>query len=169
MKTGTIHFKVFFLLLILCGIQIVYYAPQLPDQVASHFAMDGRADGWSSREAFILYYAVFFLFMAFTFFLIALFLPKIPPDLISMPGKDYWLTPERKAQTLEFLSERLLAMGNATLCFILILFQAIIQANIEVVEGEVRSGLWFWILLALYFAYVTVWTVRLFRALRKPS
>jgi hypothetical protein len=154
-------------MLVLCAAQILYYAPLLPDIVASHFSFDGTPDGWGDKDSFLILYTGFVVFLASLFVAIALFLPRIPPALINMPDKDYWLAPERKEATLSYLSGRLLAMGNVTVLFIIVLFQFTIQANLRA-EEDIRLGAETLVLAGVYSAYMLIWVIRLFASLRRP-
>lgn len=166
MNERTLGFIVTAVMLILCGAQILYYAPLLPDTVASHFALDGTPNGWDDKESFLIFYAGFVVFLALMFVAMALFLPRIPSALINMPDKAYWLAPERKEATLSYLSGRLLAMGNVTVLFIIVLFQFTIQANLQ--GEDAGLGAETLVLTGLYFAYMLVWVIRLFTSLRRP-
>lgn len=39
-------------LMVLLAVQALYYYPQLPERMASHFGADGRPNGWTTREGF---------------------------------------------------------------------------------------------------------------------
>jgi len=161
------HVAVFGLLLLLWVVQIALYGPRLPDPVGSHFHLDGTADGCSSRSSFILYYGGLYAFVALVFFVITVVIKRIPSCLISIPYKDYWLSPERREVTLGFLSDRLLAMSNATLCLLLGVFQVTILANLSAEAGFVAAANW--VLIGGYLIYNLFWMVQLFAKLRRPQ
>ena len=152
----------FAIIVALIVIQIVTYAPRLPDEVADNFDFDGTPNGSSGKTPFVVLYAVMVAFTALIFIGISRFLPRIPPSLINMPNKKYWLAPERKEESLAYLSRQMLHAGNATLALIALVFQQIIVVNVNAMEGEPRLGLLLWILMGIYFVYMTVWVVRLF-------
>lgn len=158
----------FAFLLALVAAQIFYYAPQLPDRVVDNFAFDGTPNGSSGKTAFFILYAALVAFIGLVFFGISLLLHRIPPSLINMPNKDYWLAPERKAESLAFLSNRMILAGDATVAFIAITFQEIILINLNVSEEEPRLGYLFWMIMGGYFVYMTVWVVRVLIRFRKP-
>ena len=119
------------LLLLLCAAQIAYYGPKLPDRVASHFRFDGTPDGYSSRTTFLVLYAALMGFLMICLLGIAWIIRRIPHTLISLPRKDYWLAPERRQETYDYLERWLLVVGSATVLFILVHFQFILMANLQ--------------------------------------
>ncbi len=161
----TTAFKVFVLLLVLSVLQIYYYYPTLPETVASHFGPGGEADGWSSKGDFMLIYAITFFAIAAIFLGITWFLPKIPPSLVNLPNKDYWLADERKNATYALLANYVLWFTNATLAFIMVVMNMTIRANIYRTN---ELGDSFWLLLILYLLFTAVWCVYLFRSFGKP-
>ena len=91
-------------LFLVCLLTMAYYYPQMPERMASHFAADGRANGWQSREAFF----VLMLLVASTSAIVAFLAPRQiaarSNARINLPHRDYWLAPERREQTMRFIS-----------------------------------------------------------------
>jgi len=166
-RLKNVHVAAFVFLLLLGILQIVSAFPQLPLQVASRFGSDGAADGWSGRNAFTSVYVLSLGGLGLLFFVLYLFIPKIPPKLINMPWKKYWLAPERKEKALLLVARQLLIMGNGTLCFVLIIFKSIIAANL-VEEGPPALGWGTWVATGAYCLFVLGWMVALFWMLKPP-
>ncbi len=74
-------------------------APFLPDRMATHFGIDGQANGWMSRSGYIDFIRLFGL--ALPAFTIAVgFLTRfLPAWMINIPNRDYWLAPEHRVET----------------------------------------------------------------------
>jgi len=168
MKTDRRAVLAFVIVFALCIVQILIEGPRLPDSVASHFGADGRADGWSSRNAFLVTFGLTYVFTALIIGGLGLFLHKIPPAFVNMPNKDYWLAPERRTETCARVFGMMLWMGAATLCFMCLLFRNIVRANMAP-EGDAGIGAGFWIIMGLYLAFTVGWVVRFFRVFRKPE
>jgi len=160
MNPKSILLVLFAFLALLCAAQIAYYAPKLPDQVASHFRFDGTPDGYSSRMAFFVLYAVLMGFLLLCFLGGAWLLRRIPPSLINLPKKDYWLAPERRQETFAYLDRWLIILGGATVLFMLVLFQYIIMANLRGEGARMEHDLW--VPLIAYLGFTAVMTVHLF-------
>jgi Protein of unknown function (DUF1648) len=86
--------QILFILLvmgIILGFAICY--PRLPERMASHFAMDGRPNGWQPKSAF----TIFFFGALGIACVVSLAVPKLlgslPLDMINLPNKEYWLAP----------------------------------------------------------------------------
>jgi hypothetical protein len=78
-------------------------ASQLPDHVATHFNGSGEPNGWMSRPANQRFMLVFgFAFPLFVVLLcyLARFLSS---GLVNLPRRDYWLAPERRKGTSDYL------------------------------------------------------------------
>lgn len=156
-------FGVFSLALVAQGL---YYYPQLPERVASHFGASGAADGWSSKTSFFLVEALVVALMVVLFWGLPLAMARIPDGLINLPNKAYWLAPERREATFEAIRDGLLWCGVATLALIFVIFHWAIQANLEPPPRLPGSGMW--LLLAGYLGFMTVWAVRFHRSFELP-
>ena len=147
-------------------VQAWYYYPLLPDRVASHFGPDGRADGWMAKDAFI---ALNIGVVAFTVTLnavLAKILARVPNELINLPNREYLLAPERRAESLAAMQDQLHGMNAATAALLVFVFQCVYQANLKPdprLEGP------FLPVLAIYFVYVAIWTIGLYRRFRLPG
>ncbi|MBM4456518.1 MAG: DUF1648 domain-containing protein [Chloroflexi bacterium] len=153
------------ILLILCILlalwQAVHYAPLLPERVASHFDAAGRADGWSPKGDFFALNLAFAVGMALLFLGLSAWLAKIPIEWISLPHKDYWLAPERRAATLQTLQQQMEWLAAATVALLVGITQLTIEANLA--GGQAWPQDTFWLLFGGYMAFFVVWLVWLLR------
>ena len=158
MRAGRVILTV---LLAAAVLQIFYYYPQLPSTVASHFGSGGRPNGWSSKEFFLgIYLGVLALFLV-TFVGLPVLFRRIPPAWINLPNKDYWLAPERRAGTVTILGSEMLWFGNATIAFMIAVFELAIRANLS--ESVRLSQPAMWSLLVAYMVYTAVWLIQFYR------
>ena len=157
-----------FLLLLVTGLfQNLYFVPQMPPKVASHFDGAGNANGWSSRSSFATMHAVTFLFLGALFGALPWLFGVIPPSLINMPHREYWLAPERRKESLAYLSVTMMWFGVVMMLFMLVIMQLTIDAN---VSGSGRlDPVSLWSSLALLLGYILVWVVKLYRRFPKPA
>lgn len=101
----------------------------LPERVASHFSIGGVANGFVSRPVYVaLVIAIVVLLPALAAFALRVSVRRFP-HLVSLPHRDYWLAPERRVETAEFLAARAewLAAGGGM--FTLGLHLLVIRAN----------------------------------------
>jgi len=156
--------KLIWLLALLSLAQTIWYYPQLPETMASHFDGAGRPNDWSGKGLFFGLYLLIVCVVA-SIFLIATSLIRPRSDM-RLPHRDYWLAPERSRETIAFLRRNLLSAGAASLALAIVVIQFAIQANFE---GAPRiSNAVYWVSLA-YFLYLGVSVVRLYTRFRKPS
>ncbi len=126
--------------LLAAGAHIAIYYPRLPVSVASHFDASGRANGWMSRDGFVLMYAGVVALIGVLFAAIALLLRRIPDALINLPHKDHWLDPARREQTLAWLGRWMLWLGVATIAFLIWVMQLTFEANLGGGGGNGGGG-----------------------------
>jgi len=106
--------------LFLAGLlMMAYYFPQMPERMASHFAADGHVNGWQSREAFFLLMLLVSSTSAVVCFLAPRQIAAKAKARINLPHRDYWLAPERRAETMRFISATMAWFGCGIL-FVLI-------------------------------------------------
>jgi uncharacterized membrane protein len=143
----------------------IYYYPQLPEKVASHFGPSGRPDGWSTRTDFITFYLGVAGILAVVFLGISFGLSKIPVSLVNLPNKDYWFAEERKQKTIDFMFSYLLGYASATLLLLLDTFNQCFQVNL----GKAETLPHFMLSMGLYIGFTTLWLARLILKFRKKG
>ena len=149
------------LFLLLAFWQAAHYAPLLPEQIASHFDAAGRADGWSAKGDFFAFNLVFVVGMALLFLGLTAWLARVPNEWISLPHKDYWLAPERRAATLATLQQQMEWLAAATVALMVGITQLTIQANLD--GGDAWPQDTFWLLFGSYLFAFMAWLVALLR------
>jgi len=97
--------RLLYMFLFLAGLlMMAYYYPQMPERMASHFAADGRANGWQSREAFFALMLMVTSTSAIVGFLAPRQIAARSNARINLPHRDYWLAPERREETMRIIS-----------------------------------------------------------------
>ncbi len=66
--------------------------PQLPDRVASHFDLSGKADGWSTKQGLLRAYLGIIGLVALTILGGAFGVSKLPVSVINLPNRELWLS-----------------------------------------------------------------------------
>ncbi len=152
-------------LLVVVAVQIAYYAPRLPATVASHFTAGGAPDGWASRSELLVIYVVIVLVTVLSFATLPLVLRHTSDSLINLPHKDYWLAPERRAETFRTLGARMLWFGDATLMLVSHLMGVTLATNLTPHPRLGPAALW---ALVVYLAFTALWLVSLLRHFYRP-
>ena len=146
--------RIFYGLVVLAAVQVVYYYPQMPGVVASHFDGLGAPNGWSGRNAF------FGLYLGIVAMLVGIFvyLPRWSEKRTSfgmkIPNREYWLAPERLEQTRAFFRRQMMLMGVVHLLLAILTIQLVIVANFEPEPRLHWSIGW---ALGLYFLFIAGW------------
>ena len=139
---------------------------QLPERVASHFGSDDDPDGWMTRASYIVFILSFLLVYPVLIAFLIGFLPRIKPDWVNFPNRDYWLAPERREESLKFLSAHGYWFGCLLLLLVIGVHYAILMAN-RSDTPTLPLGI-FIPLLAGFLSGFMVWLVVILRRFRKP-
>ena len=130
--------------------QLVYFYPQLPATIASHFNASGQANDWMSKSSFYIFEVILLLF----FLAIGLFLPRLlfslPDSMINLPNKEYWLAPERREQTLNSFGESFSWIFVGVIALFVAINQVVLQAN---VLQQDPSAVVLWAILGVFFVF----------------
>jgi hypothetical protein len=102
----------------------------MPDRVASHFAASGLPNGWMTKQAFFMVYGAMVLLAALIEVYPARSIAK-SPSRIHLPNKEYWLAPERRAETLACFEEYFAWYGCVFLLVEVLAMGLAIQANLN--------------------------------------
>ncbi len=125
------------------AISILYY-PKLPQTIASHYGLNGKADGWMSKEWFVVFQISLSLFFFALFTLISYFIPRFNNSLINLPNKDYWLTGNRREESLSKISTLLYLIGSSVNIFFVLIFMEVYSANMDKTY-KIGSAVWFYL------------------------
>jgi uncharacterized membrane protein len=139
----------------------------LPSQVAIHFGIGGMPNSWASKE----FNAFIFIIIEIPLLVLCLYssswILKMPPKLINLPNKDYWLIEENKARFTTILDSLMLEFGSALFIFLLCVELLSLKANLS---NPVRLDEEIFIILFVAFlAYTTYWCMKLYRRFRVPD
>jgi len=152
-------------LIVLALAQVFYYYPQLPQVVASHFDGAGVANGWSSRDVFIGIYLAMIALLILVFVVVPRWAVRRGSFALKIPHRDYWLAPQRIAQTRAFFFRYMMAMGVLHLLLTIFVMQLAILANLRQ-DASLDAGM-YWAL-GLYFAVISAALLYFFMHFRKP-
>ena len=145
---------------------IVYTAQYLPDKVATHFGTNNHADGWMSRSGYLLFLLCFMISTsAFVSFLVGT-LPRKFPQWTNIPNRDHWLAPERRDESVRFLSTHGKRLGSLIVMMMLGMHYSILLAN-HMRPPMLPASTFTSILLGFALALIW-WIVRLYRRFPKP-
>jgi len=144
---------------------VIYTTRYLPDPVATHFGGDNRANGWMSRDGYLLFMLAFLVgISAFVSFMVGT-LPRKFPQWTNVPNRDYWLAPARREESLRYLSAHGKRLGCLIVMMMLGMHYVILKANHirpPTLPVSVFSAVLFGFALALIW-----WIVRLYRRFPK--
>lgn len=117
------------LLLASLGGFVVLSSQSLPPVVVSHFDAHGAANGSMPRGA----YTIVMLLLVVGVPLLVGFLPSslVGPqgNTLRIPNRDYWLSPERRDSTLEFIRAHGRWFGAALAIFLAYVHWLVVQGN----------------------------------------
>lgn len=144
--------------------EFAYRYPQLPDRVASHFNAAERADGWTSKRQFTTMWLEGVGILTFVFAMACVVMWISPAAGLNLPRKDYWLAPERVAQTRCMVIERMLWFAAALMLHMAYLAHEAIAVNLR---GDGRLAVW--TPMAVFLTFTVLWSAEmLWRFQRVP-
>lgn len=129
MKIDKTPLLVLLILAAVAASQFARHYPELPQTIAVHFAVDGRANGWSHKDAFVLTYGAVEAAIVLAALGLAFLGHRIPANFLNIPNRDYWLAPERRRETLRYAWTRVIWLEAATLAFLIAIAEIIFRAN----------------------------------------
>lgn len=123
--------SVFFLLLLAGAAEYLYYAPRLPEMVASHFGAAGSVNGWQTKMVVFSMELGIIVLATVIAFGVPRMIEALPVSMINLPHKEFWLGPERRDETLSYLRVWTRWFGCALLAFLLFVMGLVFRANLQ--------------------------------------
>ena len=121
----------FFLIILVTLAQCIHDFPLLPDRMASHFGASGLPNGWMTKTQFFITYALVLLPALFIEFWLHRKVSKTPGAKLNLPNKEYWLAPERRAETFAYFEAFFAWYGCALLFVIAVVMGLAMRANLD--------------------------------------
>jgi hypothetical protein len=152
------HRLVVFGTAILAAAFIVAMGMQLPEVVASHFSAGGKPDASLSRAPFVA--------------LMSLLAAVLPPTVWwlqvwqasrgapKIPSAAYWLSAERRASTLHWLSGHAAVFSVTTSLFLCWVFWLVVKANTSATSSLSLAS--FYGALLIYLLFTSAWVAALY-------
>ena len=123
--------SIFFMLVAVGAVQFFYYAPRLPEILGSHFSGTGSANGWQTKLTFFSIEVAIIVLATLVAFGVPRMIAAMPVSLINLPHKDFWLSPERRDDTLAYIGLWNAWFGCALLAFLLFVMELVFRANLQ--------------------------------------
>lgn len=139
----------------------------LPEAVASHFDGSGHANGRMGRGAYGVAAVTMVVLAPLIVGLTPHFVFRRRSTRLNVPHAEYWLAPERRAQTLDKLSVYWLWFALLLEALMAYAHWLVIQANHT--QPPRLDNAAFGTALAIFFVGMGVWLWRLFACFRKPN
>jgi uncharacterized membrane protein len=124
------------------AVQFSHYYPILPDRIAVHFGVGGRANGWSDTRSFMLTYGAAEAMLVVVSLVMARILERVPSSAVNIPNRDYWLADERRRATLDYIAEQVLWLECLTLAFLVAVAQMIFRVNLRGAALALPQNFW---------------------------
>jgi uncharacterized membrane protein len=130
------------LLAVLAIVQVAVLGPRLPDPTASHFGLDGRADGWMPRGSFLVFYMVTIVVLTAMILGLSWLSRRLAGTMLNIPHRDRWLAPEHRDATLRFLASQMEWIAVVVLATFIGIFQLAAIANAATPARIAPAALW---------------------------
>lgn len=133
----------------------------LPERAAIHFGPGGAANGfgpaWVNALVFGVMCSLVFLSLEFSGGLLSMF----PPQMINLPNRAYWLSPENLPRTRLLFQALMRRFGVSLLLFLFVAQVLVIGANSK--TPPALDERWFLLALGLFLVHTLWWVICVFR------
>ena len=143
---------------------IVATTAGMPPEVASHFGLRHAANAWMPRDVYLAFMLAFGVGLPAIVAGVIAFLPRIRPDAINIPNREYWLDPARRQDTIETLSAHGAWFGCFLTLFLAGVHYVVLEAN-RITPPRLPVELFF-ALIAIFVVTLALWIVSLYSRFR---
>ena len=157
----------FILLAVVLSIDLGLTAPSLAEPLATHFDGAGNPNGWMSRNGYVVFMIAFGIGLPLLIAGLIRVAPAWFPKRLRIPNRAYWLAPERREETLQFLNAHVAWLSTTMVLFVIAIHHLVLMAN---ASRPVRlPHMPFLVLMGSFLAVLAVWIgVLWYRFRREP-
>ena len=158
----------YFVMVLLAAIYFSLLYAKLPEVVATHFSANGTPGNWQPKSGFLGMFVLMSVVPAVLVFGVPALIKALPPSLVNLLNKEYWLSEERADETQEFLGAWFGWFGCAVYFMILFAMNYAMQANLH--PGERPSAETMMWMVYGFAGFTLVWVLRIpLHFVRKPG
>jgi hypothetical protein len=106
-----------------------------------------------------VFFVVVSVIPAVLVFVVPAIFKALPVELINLPNKRYWLSPERSAETMDFLTSHFAWFGCAVYVLMLFVFDYAVRTNLHPDHRPDPNSMW--IPLIVFAGFAAVWSIAL--------
>lgn len=139
--------------------QSLWYYPNLPETIAIHYNVYGQPDNWTTKSNYLIFEALVLIFIVAETFLLPRILERLPDSMFNLPDRDFWLAPERSAETFAVMRSFFESLGIALLALFLGINQLVVRANLKQENLSAES----WWILGAFMIFLVLWMIKLHR------
>ncbi|KAJ4459264.1 hypothetical protein PAPYR_4800 [Paratrimastix pyriformis] len=161
-----INFLITLFVIALIVIEGIVWLCILPDTVVTHWDAAGNPNGWGSKWGFVLICSLVPLGLMLFMSLIGICLPKVPDDLINLPNKEYYLAPQNRSSTFNYIRISFLQFSNALAIYMLVVEFSCGMANYY---SWWPQAAFIWAPMGIFLAWMVFWVICLYRRFRRPT
>lgn len=137
----------------------------LPDPMASHFDNNGVPNAFQSRATFMSIMFGVLALLVFSFVVAPRLMRFIPPKLLNLPYRSYWIKRENVGEALDRYATWSMWFGCGTFVLMLCVFELALQANLKL---QPMNPTLMWTLLGAYLVGTLVAIARLYAVFKPP-
>jgi len=140
---------------------------ELPAWMATHFDITGKADGWMDRKGYLEFICGMAIGLPLFMVGVTLLTARLGRGL-NIPNKEYWLAPERRADTVAIVLRFVIALGAMVVVLHACLHLLVVSSNRENAQPHL-NGLGMTAMLVTFVAATLIWVVLLRRRFALPE
>ncbi len=157
-----------FALYVACAVAFVWVTSLgLPGLVASHFGATGAANGFMTRTFYVAFMVAFVVGLPTLMVFVTWHAVGNPRAHLNLPNRDYWLAPERRAQTITLLRLGILWFGAVLVTLLCYVHGLVVLAN-EAQPAHLAQS-WFIGGLVVYFVVLFIAVRKFLRRFRRDA
>lgn len=135
--------------------------------MAAHFNVQGGPDRFVSKAEFFRFQIQTMLVVVAVSFLPQILFLILPVKLINLPNREYWLVPERRAETVDRLSSFAAMVFGVILLVVQVGFELAAYTNFQ--RPIIFNAQWMLIVMIVFIVLIGLMFVQLRISFRLPS
>jgi hypothetical protein len=140
---------------------VIYTSYFLPETVATHFNFHNEPDGWMTRNRYVLLILILLVSIPTVISVGIGALSQKYSHLISIPNRDYWLSPQRLDESLDFVASHVYRLGRLLIVLMTGLHYLVLVANRS--EPPTLPQSWFMAISLGFVFALSMWVIALYR------